>query len=223
MISPCAVADRHLQRHLAGQTVRRTAETRIVGPKGHLDHVQQPLAGAAAPANERLGRLLDRHRNGGVVVRRPHDQVDLRQQAPLVGRVVVRERAPRGLDAAHALGRRRRRQHPVLLAGDLRIDATTRPSARPRRAARSGGPNGWPRCGGPACRPASRRTSRTRPGPAAWPCRRTRSSATAAWPCRRPSPRRRPAPSSRSSSDRGISGRSTARPARRCTAGNRWA
>ena len=61
-----------------------------------------------ALVDQPLGRLLDRHADRGVVVGRAHDQVDLGQDAPLVGRVVVGERAARGLDAADALGRRLR-------------------------------------------------------------------------------------------------------------------
>ena len=56
-------------------------------------------------------------------------------------------------------------------------------------------------------------------GPSLYP-RRPRFNARAAWPCTRPIPRRRPVLSSRHSSGRGTSGRSTARPARRCARGS---
>ncbi len=39
-VRPSALSDRHFERHLAGQRVGGAAEARVIGPEGHLDHVE---------------------------------------------------------------------------------------------------------------------------------------------------------------------------------------
>src|ERR1035437_11051288 len=69
-----AVVDVHAQRQMARERMSGAAETRIVGPEGHLDFVQQAFGDLTA-FDQALGRFLNAHGNARGVVRRGDDQV----------------------------------------------------------------------------------------------------------------------------------------------------
>ena len=91
------------QRHLPGQGMRGTAEAWVVSTEGHFDHIQQAFIDIAI-LDQIISGLFDGHGDGGVVVGGADNQIDLGHHAPLIGPVMMGERATRCLDNAHAFG-----------------------------------------------------------------------------------------------------------------------
>src|ERR1035437_2029425 len=113
-----AVVDVHAQRQVAWERVRRAAEAGIVGPESHLDLVEQALGDVAA-FDQALGRLFHAHGNAGGVVRRGDHQVGHRDQAALLGFIMVEEGAARGFHDANADFGHIGRDPPHFGTGDL--------------------------------------------------------------------------------------------------------
>ena len=114
------VVDADLERGVAGEGMGGAAEAGVVGAEGHLDLVEQALGDVAA-LDQALRGLLDAHGDAGGVVAGGHDHVGHRDQAALVGLVMMEQRAARGLDHAHALGGHGGRDAAHLRTGDLGI------------------------------------------------------------------------------------------------------
>src|SRR4030042_5943421 len=63
---PLVIEDPDVHRRLARPGVSGAAETGVIGPEGHLDDVQEPVADLSL-LDERHGRLLGGGVGGGVV------------------------------------------------------------------------------------------------------------------------------------------------------------
>lgn len=99
----------------------RTAKAGVVGTECHLDLVEGTVSDLNASLDQTLGRLLDRHGDGSVIVRRSDDQIDLLQNTTLVRGVVVSERSAGSFNNPDTFGWYGCRNCTDILTSDFRV------------------------------------------------------------------------------------------------------